>query len=495
MLKERKIHSSHTESTAGSVKRLSLRDPAGSLFELNGRLYRFISTEVWPTYERIYSSFIVKKLIQEGKLIDFRILPDNEAADVLLQLKKTYPDQNFYAGKILEHKKIAFVAYPHEWCSEMLRQAALLTVEMAERLLEYGLGLKDATPFNILYENNKPVFVDVLSIEERDLNSPTWMAFGQFCKTFVNTLLLSNQFGISFEKSLASNRDGLPSETVYSLLSLRQKLSPTFFTRVTVPVLLAKFHNPNKTGIYKKQSTSTELAKFTLQYLFSSLRKTLNKLDKTSAKNTANLYMEQQLPYSKDQFGEKETAVQNMLRLTKAKNVFDAGCNTGHFSLMAAKNGARVVAADTDKHAVSALFKTAQESNLSILPLQMDITSPTPATGWENEETSSFMNRATGSFDAVLMLALIHHLQTTHSIPLVAIASLASKLTNEWLIIENISPQDPVFVGLARGRDYSYVTDVYFEKIFGTLFTVEQKIVQKESLRTLYLMKKISVDA
>jgi hypothetical protein len=54
----------------------------------------------------------------------------------------------------------------------------------------------------------------------------------------------------------------------------------------------------------------------------------------------------------------------------------------------------------------------------------------TPAAGWANCETPSFLDRARGHFDAVLMLALIHHLLVTERIPLDSILELAADLVS-----------------------------------------------------------------
>ena len=47
----------------------------------------------------------------------------------------------------------------------MLHAAGALTLELAQGALEEGFGLKDATPYNVLFRGSRPVFVDVLSFE------------------------------------------------------------------------------------------------------------------------------------------------------------------------------------------------------------------------------------------------------------------------------------------------------------------------------------------
>ena len=86
---------------------------------------------------------------------------------------------------IWEHERIPFPSYPYEWPPEMLEAAASLTLDLAEAALEEGFGLKDATPYNVLVRGWQSVFVDVLSFERREPLDVTWLAYGQFVRTFL----------------------------------------------------------------------------------------------------------------------------------------------------------------------------------------------------------------------------------------------------------------------------------------------------------------------
>ena len=57
---------------------------------------------------------------------------------------------------ILEHERIPFVSYPHEWSASMFKEAALLHNALYERLEEHGLTLKDWHPLNILFSGTRP---------------------------------------------------------------------------------------------------------------------------------------------------------------------------------------------------------------------------------------------------------------------------------------------------------------------------------------------------
>ncbi|NJM53424.1 MAG: DUF1698 domain-containing protein [Blastocatellia bacterium] len=95
---------------------------------------------------------------------------------------------------------------------------------------------------------------------------------------------------------------------------------------------------------------------------------------------------------------QKDNFVRKYLTELKPKWILDVGCNTGYFSKIAAQTGASVVSIDQDATVVSKVWQMANTENLDILPLVVDISRPSPAIGWRNEECPSFLERAAGHF-------------------------------------------------------------------------------------------------
>jgi len=157
--------------------------------------------------------------------------------------------------------------------------------------------------------------------------------------------------------------------------------------------------------------------------------------------------------YDAEAFKAKEAFVRAALAELKPTVVLDAGANTGHFSRLAASLGARVVAIDSDAACVGEGFTRARQESADVLPLVVDLARPTPSLGWRNRESASFLDRARGQFDLVLMLAFVHHLLVTERVPLNDIIDLAAELTTSSLIIEFVPFNDPMFQRLLRGRD------------------------------------------
>src|SRR5688572_29657346 len=161
----------------------SFRDPAGQLIPLNGRILRVINQTGQPDLRAFLDSAQSRQLIDAGRLVRTEVLDHAEAAAAFagtgLLEQLVQPDETL----IIEHERVPFPSFPYEWPPEMLHEAALLTLDLADSLLEDGFGLKDATPYNILFNGPRAVFVDWLSFERRDPSDPTWLPYAQFVRT------------------------------------------------------------------------------------------------------------------------------------------------------------------------------------------------------------------------------------------------------------------------------------------------------------------------
>ncbi len=166
------------------------------------------------------------------------------------------------------------------------------------------------------------------------------------------------------------------------------------------------------------------------------------------------------------------------------------GANTGYFSNIAVKNGAEVISFDVDFGALEQNYKKIKEENLKkLLPLFSDLTNPTPALGWENDERYSLFQR--GPADLCLALALIHHLAITKNVPFNYLASCFSKMGN-YLIVEFVPKEDSqVQILLANRKDiFTGYTKESFEKTFAEYFKIMSNEKINGSSRILYLMEK-----
>ncbi len=434
--------------------RLSFRDPDGFVFRSQERIFRCVFAHAAQNLRAFLPSGIATTWMSESVLAATAVISVDSGRDLIPELHQELPRH----AVILEHEPIPFPNYPYEWPPEMLHAAGKLTLRMARESLDDGFGLKDATPYNIMFDGPRPVFIDILSFERRDSLDTLWRPYAQFVRSFVYPLLAARFCGVRIDELLLVHRDGIEPERMLSMLPGWRRWRPSFLTAVTIPALLSRKELSRKelsrkdrdAGTAVVQAKDAEEAKFVMARR---LRKADSLLGEVPSRPQAFEYMKSGRIYSETEWEEKQQIVRQTLERYRPANLLDVGCNIGHFSSLAARMGARVVAIDHDPDAVGVAWKTAVTEQLSILPLVVNIARPPGACGWSNEEFPGFLDRARGKFDCVLMLALLHHLLVNERVPLDSIFDLAARLTTRSLIVEYIDPADPRFRSIARGRD------------------------------------------
>jgi ribosomal protein L11 methylase PrmA len=170
------------------------------------------------------------------------------------------------------------------------------------------------------------------------------------------------------------------------------------------------------------------------------------------------------------------------------RTVWDLGANTGEYSRAAREVASLVVSFDLDPAAVERNYRRVRaEGEPGILPLLLDLTNPSPAQGWAGRERLSLEQR--GPADAVLALALIHHLAIGHNLPLERIAGYLARL-GRLLIIEFVPKSDSQTQRLLLSRPdiFPGYTKEGFEEAFGRHYDIQSTARIQDSERWLYCM-------
>src|SRR6476661_3399889 len=128
----------------------SYRDPSGFLFYKSGELYRQVNQSYREDYDLFISSGLYQQLVNQQLLIPHETIQDN-----LTGLSEYY--------LTLKPEKLSFISYPSEWCFDMLKDAALVTIEAAKEGMKKGMMLKDASAYNLQWHQGKMKFIDTLS--------------------------------------------------------------------------------------------------------------------------------------------------------------------------------------------------------------------------------------------------------------------------------------------------------------------------------------------
>jgi SAM-dependent methyltransferase len=471
----------------------SFRDPSGTVVLASGRVFRCVYDSAAAETDEFLRSRLATGLMGEGQLVGTREITDEELRSGCAPSQFSVLDGFRSRGRTFEHDRVWFASYAYEWPPEMLFSAAELTLDIAEASLQHGYGLKDATPYNVLFRGPKPVFVDILSFERRDPGDFIWLPYGQFVRMFLVPLLLQKHLGVGLDQLFTVRAHGLEPEEVYAQFGWRHRLRPPLLTEVSVPKWLKSRGEQRNKNLYAKRTMSDpEKVRFILSSQLRRLRRALKKATPESSRASNWVSYMSSLSYSDEEFQKKHVFVEQAANEIRPRATLDVGCNTGHFSAIAAKAGSRVVALDIDPVVVGKTWRRALEENLDILPLVMNLARPTPATGWRNSEYPSFLSRASGSFDLVLMLATLHHLLVTERIPLGEIVDLVSELTTGYALIEYVAKEDPMFQQITRGRAnlHESFTREAFETTWSKHFSIIRSEPVKGDLRSLYLLHK-----
>ena len=449
----------------------SYRDPSGFIFSKEGVIYRQVNLVYRENYDFLMGSGLYDDLVNSESLVHHS------------ELEK-FPDMSAGGYKIIRPDLIPFISYPYEWSFSQLKDAALTTIQVQKRALEFGMTLKDANAFNIQFLRGKPILIDTLSFQIYQEGTP-WIAYRQFCQHFLAPLALASYSHIWMGQLTQAHIDGIPMELTSSLLPLRTRFKPSLQIHLH---LHSKFQGKVSTQTAGRDSHKKKFSLRAFLGLIDSLESAVKGLKWHPLKTEWADYYDGD-SYTRTALDHKVQVVTGFLNEINPVSVWDMGSNTGHFARIAGDMGISTIAFDQDPDSVEKNYQTSvnrKESNL--LPLVLDLSSPSPKIGWANSERMDLEER--GPADMLMALALIHHLAIARNVPMGMISEFFRKLC-KWAIIEFVPKSDKKVSLLLANRDdvFPNYTQKNFESEFSRYFEIksEQRITDSE--RTLYLMR------
>ena len=445
----------------------SYKDSEGFVFQQDGKIYRYFHNSYQVHYTKLMKSGLYDELVKKAMLIPHQEITDPQKFD-------------FVDGSVLLPDQIPFISYPYEWSFDMWKDAALLTLRIAMASLKKGMILKDATPFNIQFHKGKPVFIDTLSFENYTEGKP-WIAYHQFSECFLAPLLLMHYCHPDINKLFTVYPNGIPMNILVSLLPKRSRWNINTFLHVH---LQAKFSGKQK----QKPGSENNFSKQKLELLLKGLENFVQKLSPKKIKTTWDDYYTGTI-LGDDYLTAKTSLVKSFISEIDFTNVIDLGANDGHFSLLFADDK-NVIATDADNNCINELYlKIKATGRSNILPLVNNLTTPSPAIGWNNAERDSITVRLKA--DLVLALALVHHLAIAHNVPLALLANWLQPM-GAYLIIEFVPKADEKVKLLLQNR--KDIFDDYSIENFKTIFAAKYQILKEAKIdhtnRSLFLMKR-----
>lgn len=449
----------------------SFRDPSGFVYTRDGTLYRQVNRSFAQHFDAFLASGLYDELARDALLV----------AHQQVGLELAASDE---AHAVLQPARVGFISYPYEWSFGQLKDAARLTLEIQERAVGKGFTLRDSSAYNVQFVNGRPIFIDTLSFEPLEEGKP-WSAYKQFCEHFLLPLTLMSARDVRCEALLRSYIDGIPLDLGSRLLPRRTWLGLSTFLHIHMHAWAQGRYAGS--AVTSTAAKGRSMSRQGLLTLVKNLKDAVQRLSWRAAGTEWADYVSDN-NYSDSAAQSKREMVQSFLRRSSPRSVWDLGANTGEYSRAAREISPLVISFDVDPAAVERNYQRVRStSETGILPLLLDLTNPSPALGWAGRERLSLEQR--GPADAILALALIHHLAIGHNLPLERIAAYFARLGRQ-LIIEFVPKSDSQVKRLLLSRPdiFPSYTKEGFEAAFRQHFTVDAIERVQDSERWLYLM-------
>lgn len=455
----------------------SFRDRDGRVVLRDDAVFRVLSAAATADWKALSATRFFPAAVEAGRVVATReSTVDHSEFD---GLEGTW-------ASVLEHERVPFISYPYEWTFGMLRDGALLQLDLLLEALEEDLILKDASAYNVQFFGSRPTMIDIPSFQRWSVGEP-WVGYQQFCQLFLYPLMLTSYRGVPFQPWLRGAIDGITPESCNAMLSGRDRLRRGVLTHVYLQhKLLAATGSSAKP--LRQELNSTNLGKSIIKRNAAGLKKLVAGLQWQATSSEWSGYADAN-SYSDDDVAAKRKFVSDAAATNHWPLVWDLGCNTGDYSRLAAEHSDSVVAMDADVLAVEKLYRAlSAEGNTKILPLFVNLADPSPDLGWRGRERRSLPAR--GTPDLTLCLALIHHMVITANVPVDDFVSWLAGLGSH-VVIEFPTRDDPMVKRLLQTKEDIF--DDYdiesFEATVDRRFQIIDRLPLPGKTRVLYFLR------
>lgn len=428
-------------------------DTAGEPFLSGDRVLRGIYPGEAATVRRVLKSCQENDLFRHG-IVATRELPEN-------------PHPEFHYELVLEHDRIQFITYPHEWSASMFKEAALLHIALYERLHEHGLTLKDWHPHNILFDGTRPVFVDFTSIVPiEDLPKQPHLLSGKPPLGMTRSWDPTAKAVYEMYRLMYEPYFGLPLAMMHRGMhaQARRRMYETTLNAGDSVITRREVFGDSVTGRFVYEMDERFLHGALIEKgtrksrFFHLLRRTIASRRAALTGSAYSSYYEEKgeaFASTPDAaWTNKQHGVYSALTRFRPRSVLDLGSNTGWFSMLAASLGSSVIAVDLDEASIDRLFLDASHAGLDVLPLVANLTDPLPALRartYEHEPSRSLIGEDAPVVsppnerlrcDMVMALALVHHLALGQGMSFGQIAAVFAGLATKYLCVEFVGIDD-----------------------------------------------------
>jgi len=441
----------------------SFRDPASRVVFHDGRVLRLLDQRGLEAWNAVASAEFFTRGIAAGRIIE------TEPTD----------DPTGTAAGALEHPRLPLITYPYEWTFGMLKDAALLQLDLLDDALQEGFTLKDATPFNIQFRGGKPVFIDIGSFEPYRKGEP-WLGYRQFTRQFLFPLLMHAWAGIPFQPWLRGDPEGPTAAHMRAIIRGRKRWNPATILHVR---LQARMEDRMRGSAVRSELRSAGFNAEMIRANVGRLRKLVASLEPHPSRAGWAGY--QECAHVGRDRDAKSKFLDDILGQGGFGTVLDLGANDGHFSRIAAGRGALAVAVDGDEPVLDRLH--ASLDGEPIATVLADLTNPSPSLGWRLTERPGLWERVDP--DLVVAYGLIHHLIYTASVPPTSVLDWLREFECP-IVVEFVSPGDEMVKVLTANKEEAELhpgrTEAEFRSLLDGRFTVKAEQALEGGTRILF---------
>ncbi len=372
--------------------RSSRIDPNGRLFIQNDRIFRAMIKYDRVYYSKLFDTINSNQILSEG----------------IVRTSLTDKVVDGYEC-VLEHEFITPQTHPAHWSFNMFRDALLKHIEVHIELLSKGYALQDAHLWNVMFKYTSPILIDFGSIVPPNNNYKSLKEeYYHFCLLPL-MLMVIGEFDKARRYLTSGSMPHLTHEDIHGYIVKDVKTHAVKGYYEFIELLIDEV------------GSDEDFFSFLLKF-----KKIIIDFFQIEQKSTWSVYHGAE---EKGQVNKKITELEQFFRENEHCSVLDIGCAAGFYSMLAAKNGAEVVATEVDQPALDYTYLIAKQKQLRITPVLRNIVA----------YNDNFDNN---SFDIVIAGALIHHLAFTQNMSLDEIVESISKYCNKYLIIEYIGVND-----------------------------------------------------
>lgn len=452
---------------------LSVAD-TGRVFWWRGRLFRAIAAAQAAEVRRLFDCGLVAELVERGLLVRSWIAP--------LSLEGY--------GLVVEHEVIDVPVYPREWTFSMLQDAALLVLDVNEAAARHGYQTKDCHGYNVLFRASRPVFVDLGSFMRVEAANGVLYAFHEFMRSYVYPLQVWRTAG-QYLGTRAVPRVGsiMPAAAYfkYRWPALRRMKDST------LTLLVQRWHALATLRYRRVGDLAGRFPPWVIGALgwlrrhdilsgparIEKLRRTTASLRPPSAATAWSGYQDELDPSGSAGLSPRFARIVAKVQDLAVDSVMEIAGNQGALCRQLAASGRlkRVVCTDSDAYALDKGYRAARRDGLGVTWAILD---PFSHETGQLEIAPQERFRA----DAVIALALTHHLVLTQNLPLAHVLDVFAQYARRYVLVEFMPAG--LHDGMAAPALPGWYTEDWFRAEFGQRFEILER-AQLEPNRVLYV--------